>query len=80
MIFRSWMSRQEVDELLGINQSTLRNWIRQQRVGGATAATADEGEELAQLPHEVTGLRKAKEILRHRTALRDREPHRSGPT
>lgn len=34
-------ARREVGELLGVNQSTLRNWIR--RGSGAAAAAAEDG-------------------------------------
>ncbi len=62
-------ARQEVGRLLDINQSTLRNWIRQQEADGATTVTADEGEELTLLRREVTRLRRANEILRTASAF-----------
>lgn len=35
-------AREEVGELLGINQSTLRNWIRRDLGEGATPALAEQ--------------------------------------
>lgn len=61
-------AREEVRELLEVNQSTLRNWIRQQETDGATATTGD-ATEIAELRREVTRLRRANEILRTASAF-----------
>ena len=68
-------ARQEVGELLGVNQSTLRNWIR--REDGATvnavAGGGEDGETLEQqnagLRRENARLRRANEILKTSSAF-----------
>lgn len=65
-------ARKEVGELLGINQSTLRNWIRREE-GSTTAAGAETAEssieELARLRKENAQLRRANEILKTASAF-----------
>lgn len=61
-------ARQEVGGLLDINQSTLRNWIRQQESVGAVT-TASDDTEMAELRREVARLRRANEILRTASAF-----------
>lgn len=64
-------AREEVGELLGINQSTLRNWIRRDLGEGVTLA-ADAGPvdaEVARLRRENAQLRRANEILRTASAF-----------
>ena len=66
-------ARQEVGELLGVNQSTLRNWIR--RADGATGPTigGEDGETVeqqnARLRRENARLRRANEILKTSSAF-----------
>jgi transposase len=60
-------ARREIGELLGVNQSTLRNWIR--REDAATAGRGGEGVESveaenARLRRENARLRRANEILK----------------
>lgn len=64
-------ARAEVGELLGINPSTLRNWIRRDLGEGATPSAPGElaGEEVTRLRREVAQLRKANEILRTSAAF-----------
>ena len=67
-------ARQEVGELLGVNQSTLRNWIRREdgTVSGAVAGR-DDGETVeqqnARLRRENARLRRANEILKTSSAF-----------
>lgn len=64
-------AREEVGELLGINPSTLRNWIRRdlgEGVGPA-AGSVPRDEEVARLRREVAQLRRANEILRTASAF-----------
>ncbi len=67
-------ARQEVGELLGVNQSTLRNWIRRED-GTATSATAgsEDGatveQQNARLRRENARLRRANEILKTSSAF-----------
>lgn len=61
-------ARKEVGELLDINQSTLRNWIRQQEGEGAASTPGGVGE-LVELRREVARLRRANEILRTASAF-----------
>jgi len=65
-------ARKEVGELLGVNQSTLRNWIR--RVEGSATASGggdaeSSSEELARLRKENAQLRRANEILKTASAF-----------
>lgn len=64
-------ARVEVGELLGINPSTLRNWIRRDLGEGVTPSTGVEpgGEEVTRLRREVAQLRNANEILRTSAAF-----------
>ena len=68
---RSWGARREVGELLGINQATLRNWIRRDLGEGATPAAGEEAAdaELARLRRENAQLRRANEILKTASAF-----------
>jgi transposase len=65
-------ARREVGELLGVNESTLRNWVRRD-VGEGSAPTAGSSdaaaEELARLRRENAQLRKANEILKTASAF-----------
>lgn len=66
-------ARAEVGELLGINQATLRNWIRRDLGEGVTPA-ADAGApptdaEVDRLRRENAQLRRANEILKTATAF-----------
>jgi len=67
-------ARTEVGELLGVNQSTLRNWIR--RKDGTTGTPASSGEagetveqQNARLRRENARLRRANEILKTSSAF-----------
>jgi transposase len=64
-------ARCEVGELLGINESTLRNWIRRDVGEGAapTASTDSSNEELSRLRRENAQLRRANEILKTASAF-----------
>lgn len=64
-------ARQEVGALLGINESTLRNWIRRDLGEGTTPAAGVElvDEEVARLRRENARLRRANEILKTASAF-----------
>ena len=63
-------ARREVGELLGINPSTLRNWVRREQPGGASPGAGEvSGEELSRLRRENAQLRRANEILRTASAF-----------
>lgn len=65
-------ARQEVGDLLGINPSTLRNWIRRDLGEAATpvAGSAESLEdEVARLRRENARLAKANEILKTASAF-----------
>lgn len=64
-------AREEVGELLGINQSTLRNWIRRDLGEGVTPAAGAEAvdEEVIRLRRENAQLRRANDILRTASAF-----------
>lgn len=63
-------ARVEVGELLGINESTLRNWIRRDIGEGVTPAVAERAdEEVVQLRREVARLRRANDILKTASAF-----------
>lgn len=63
-------AREEVGELLGVNQSTLRNWIRRDLGEGVTPAAADRpDDEVVQLRREVARLRRANDILKTASAF-----------
>lgn len=55
-----------VAEKLGVNQETVRYWVRETPAdkGGRKGLTTDELEELRELRKEVTELRRANEILK----------------
>ena len=66
-------ARKEVGELLGVNQSTLRNWIRREDgitgpAGGGEDAEAVEVEN-TRLRRENARLRRANEILKTSSAF-----------
>lgn len=65
-------AREEVGALLGLNPSTLRNWVRRE-VGEGLTPPAVAGEqadaELARLRKEVVQLRRANEILKTASAF-----------
>jgi transposase len=73
-------AREEVGELLGINPSTLRNWIRRDDERHCVAGSAGQGaagaaggeslsEEVARLRKENAKLRRANDILRTSSAF-----------
>jgi transposase len=64
-------ARAEVGELLGINPSTLRNWIRRDRGEGLTPAAGSQtrDEEVARLRRENAQLKRANEILKTASAF-----------
>jgi transposase-like protein len=63
-------ARKEVGELLGINPSTLRNWIRHEEEPAQAAAGGESSaEELSRLRRENAQLRRANEILRTASAF-----------
>ena len=64
-------ARQEVGELLGVNPSTLRNWIRRELGEGVTPPAGVEpvDDELARLRRENAQLRRANEILKTASAF-----------
>lgn len=65
-------AREEVGELLGVNPSTLRNWIRRELGEGVTPAvkgTEQADAELARLRREVAQLRRANDILKTASAF-----------
>ena len=65
-------AREEVGGLLGINPSTLRNWIRREQGEGVTppaAAGEQLDAEVARLRKEIAQLRRANEILKTASAF-----------
>lgn len=64
-------AREEVSELLGINASTLRNWVRRDQGEGTTPAAGGESldAEVARLRREVAQLKRANEILKTTSAF-----------
>ena len=64
-------AREEVGQLLGVNESTLRNWIRRDLGEGSTRAAGTEpaDAEVARLRREVAQLRRANEILKTASAF-----------
>lgn len=63
-------ARREVGELLGVNQSTLRNWIRRDLGEGVTPAATDRSDdEVLRLRRENAQLRRANEILKTASAF-----------
>lgn len=63
-------AREEIGELLGINQSTLRNWIRRDLGEGVTPAAAEQvDDEVVRLRREVARLRRANDILKTASAF-----------
>ena len=75
-------SRAAVARRLGVNETTLRNWVANQlaeeaRQRDPLAVTASEFEELRRLRHEVEELRTEREILRKAAANFAQETIRS---
>jgi len=64
-------ARTEVGELLGINQSTLRNWIKRESEDPALSVVSPTpvSEEVARLRAEVARLKRANEILKTASAF-----------
>ena len=64
-------ARKEVGELLGINEATLRNWIRRDVGEGSTPPAADQedSDELVRLRKENARLHRANEILKTASAF-----------
>jgi transposase len=67
-------ARREVGELLGVNQSTLRNWIRREDGTASAPAAGNPGgetieQENARLRRENARLRRANEILKTSSAF-----------
>lgn len=66
-------ARQDVGELLGVNQSTLRNWIRREDGTAGPTGGAEDGETVeqqnARLRRENARLRRANEILKTSSAF-----------
>lgn len=63
-------AREEVGQLLGINQSTLRNWIRRDVGEGVTPAAGEQpDDEVIRLRQENARLRRANEILKTASAF-----------
>jgi transposase-like protein len=63
-------AREEVGELLGINQSTRRNWIRRDLGEGVTPTAAEQvDDEVVRLRREVARLRRANDILKTASAF-----------
>ncbi len=67
-------ARKHVGELLGINQSTLRNWVRADErestpAGANEAASGEDAAELARLRRENAELRRANDILKTASAF-----------
>ncbi len=64
-------AREEVGELLGINPSTLKNWIRQDQGEGLTPAKGTEATdaEIMRLRRENAQLKRANEILKTASAF-----------
>lgn len=78
--------RREVGELLGVSESTLKNWIRRERGVTGTAIVEEDGETVeqqnARLRRENARLRRAIEILKTSSAFSQRRSStaRSGAT
>ncbi len=66
-------AREEVGELLGVNQSTLRNWIRREDGASGPSSGGEDGETVEQqnsrLRRENARLRRANEILKTSSAF-----------
>lgn len=67
-------AREHVGELLGINQSTLRNWVRAEEresspAGASGADSGGDAAELARLRRENAELRRANDILKTASAF-----------
>ncbi len=72
MTFHSGGAREEVGGLLGVNPSTLRNWIRRDLGEGVTPAAKNTelaDAELVRLRREVAQLRRANDILKTASAF-----------
>jgi transposase len=68
----------DVAKSLGVNEQTLGNWVRQERVdrGEREGLTSSEREELTQLRREVRQLRQERELLKKATAFFVQESNR----
>ena len=68
----------DVARSLGVNEQTLGNWVRQERVdrGEREGLTSSEREELTQLRREVRQLRQERELLKKATAFFVQESNR----
>lgn len=64
-------AREEVGQLLGVNESTLRNWIRRDVGEGVTPPAGSEpvDAEMTRLRRENAQLRRANEILKTASAF-----------
>ena len=63
-------ARAEVGALLGVNEATLRNWVRRAVGEGVTPPVAERADdELVRLRRENAGLRRANEILKTASAF-----------
>lgn len=63
-------AREEVGDLLGINQQTLRNWVRRDVGEGTTPAVGEPvDDEVVRLRRENARLRRANEILKTSSAF-----------
>jgi len=67
-----------VAKSLGVNEQTLGNWVRQERIdrGEREGLTSSEREELTQLRREVRQLRQERELLKKATAFFVQESNR----
>lgn len=62
-------ARREVGDLLGINQSTMRNWIRREEAAGRRSGGESLEAENARLRRENAQLRRANDILKTSSAF-----------
>jgi transposase len=67
-----------VSKDLGVNEQSIRNWVKQHKVdhGKADGLTTDEREELRQLRREVRVLRQERDILKKAAAFFATETNR----
>jgi transposase len=82
MALASSESRASIARRLGVNETTLRNWVanflaEEARAANPTSVSASEFEELRRLRREVDELRVEKEILRKAAAYFAQETIRS---
>ena len=68
----------DVARSLGLNDQTLGNWVRQERIdrGEREGLTSSERSELTQLRREVRQLRQERELLKKATAFFVQESNR----